>query len=185
MKIGVISDTHGSLAAWEKAFERHFRDADLIVHCGDLFYHGPRNPLPPGFDPLALAEALNACPVPLVIAGGNCDAAVDASVLDWPLADPFAHLQFGDKKLLAWHEGEVAPGAAEVVRRYRTDVWLTGHTHRARLVRDGSLLCLNPGSPSLSKLPGGRPTIGVLDDQGARVIYLDTGEIMADAAWTW
>lgn len=179
----MISDTHGSLQAWEQAYDRYFRDADLIVHCGDLFYHGPRNPLPEGFGPLALAEALNACPVPLVIARGNCDAAVDASVLNWPLADPFATLRFGEKTLVAWHEGEVRPEAAEVIRRYRADVFLTGHTHRARLVREGARLCLNPGSPSLSKLPDGRPTIGLLDDHGARVVYLDTGETMADEAW--
>ncbi|NLU43022.1 MAG: phosphodiesterase, partial [Firmicutes bacterium] len=42
MRIGVISDTHGSVTAWRKAYDQVLRSADLIVHAGDLLYHGPR-----------------------------------------------------------------------------------------------------------------------------------------------
>ena len=42
MKIGVISDTHGSLAAWKTAYEKYLKDTDLILHCGDVLYHGPQ-----------------------------------------------------------------------------------------------------------------------------------------------
>ncbi|MDI6870297.1 MAG: phosphodiesterase [Bacillota bacterium] len=183
MKIGVISDTHGSLPAWRAAFNRYFSDADLIIHCGDLFYHAPRNPLPEGYAPLALAEALNECRVPLVIARGNCDSAVDESLLKWPLAAPYAYARWEGRTVLAWHEGEVRPEAAEVVRRYKPDLFLVGHTHKGRVWRDGTCLCLNPGSPALSKLPGGRPTVGVVDDQGVRVLDLVTGSVVAESAW--
>lgn len=37
MKIGVLSDTHGSLVQTKKAFE-YFKDADLIIHLGDVLY---------------------------------------------------------------------------------------------------------------------------------------------------
>lgn len=183
MRIGVISDTHGSLPAWRAAFTRHFAGADLIVHCGDLFYHGPRNPLPEGYAPLALAEALNECQVPLLIARGNCDAAVDESLLRWPLAAPFAWARWEGKTVLAWHEGEVRPEASEVLQRHCPDVFLTGHTHHARLWWEGGCLCLNPGSPALSKLPDGQPTVGMLDDAGARILDLLTGAVVAETTW--
>jgi putative phosphoesterase len=184
VKIGVISDTHGSLPAWRAAFNRYFSDAEVIIHCGDLFYHAPRNPLPEGYAPLALAEALNECPVPLLIARGNCDAAVDEGLLKWPLAAPYAFTRWDGRTILVWHEGEVTPGAAETLSRYRSDLLLAGHTHRARVWREGACLCLNPGSPALSKLPEGRATVGIVDDRGARVLDLDTGSILDSAEWT-
>jgi len=42
MKIGIISDTHGCLETWEKVFTAYFQDSDLIIHAGDVLYHGPR-----------------------------------------------------------------------------------------------------------------------------------------------
>jgi len=77
MRIGFISDTHGGLAGWQEAMAGPFAEADLIIHCGDLLYHGPRNPMPKGYDPAALAQAMNASPAPLLIARGNCDSDVD------------------------------------------------------------------------------------------------------------
>ena len=32
MKIGVISDTHGCRDHWAKAYDKFFKDADLIIH---------------------------------------------------------------------------------------------------------------------------------------------------------
>lgn len=183
MKIGVISDTHGSLTAWRKAFNRYFADADLIVHCGDLFYHGPRNPLPDGYAGLPLAEALNGCRVPLIIARGNCDSEVDVSLLKWPVAAPFCVCRVEGKTILAWHEGEVAPEAAAARERFKPEVFIVGHTHRPRLWTAGPTLCLNPGSPSLSKLPDGRGTVGLLDDRGAHILELDTGKEWAAQPW--
>ena len=45
MKIGVLSDTHGSLFYFEKALEC-LSDCDVLLHAGDVLYHGPRNDLP-------------------------------------------------------------------------------------------------------------------------------------------
>ena len=39
MKIGVISDTHGSLDNTKKALEI-LKDCDTILHLGDVLYHG-------------------------------------------------------------------------------------------------------------------------------------------------
>jgi len=39
MRIGLLSDTHGDLDAFKQAYEI-IKDTDLIIHSGDLFYHG-------------------------------------------------------------------------------------------------------------------------------------------------
>ena len=44
MKIGVMSDTHGSLTYFEKALDL-LKDCDVLFHIGDVLYHGPRNDL--------------------------------------------------------------------------------------------------------------------------------------------
>ena len=63
-KIGVISDTHGDLDGWERCMDTIFRDAELIIHGGDILYHGPKNPMVRGYRPPALAEAINGAGVP-------------------------------------------------------------------------------------------------------------------------
>ncbi|HHW29057.1 MAG TPA: phosphodiesterase, partial [Syntrophomonadaceae bacterium] len=93
MRIGIISDTHGSLSSWQKVMSTLFRDVDLIIHAGDLLYHGPRNPLPDNYQPRGVAEAVNSLTVPFVIAQGNCDAEVDQMMINWPLQAPYAFLQ--------------------------------------------------------------------------------------------
>ena len=79
MKIGVLSDTHGSLTYLEKALDT-LSDCDILLHLGDVLYHGPRNDLPEGYNPKAVIEILNNLDN-LTIAKGNCDADVDQMVI--------------------------------------------------------------------------------------------------------
>ena len=39
MRVGIISDTHGGLKAWEEAIKGPFEGVELILHAGDLLYH--------------------------------------------------------------------------------------------------------------------------------------------------
>ena len=88
MKIGIISDTHGHEMAWAHACERFFKGADLIVHAGDVLYHGPRNPMKADYNPAGLVARINSCPVPVVIAKGNEDlVAVVNEVINKVTAD--------------------------------------------------------------------------------------------------
>ena len=52
MKLVFASDIHGS-AYWCEALLNafHAEGADKLILLGDLLYHGPRNPLPDGYDP--------------------------------------------------------------------------------------------------------------------------------------
>ena len=88
MKIGIISDTHGHEGAWTRACEKFFTGADLILHAGDVAYHGPRNPMKADYNPMGLIERINASEIPVVIAKGNCDSDVDASCLTLPILSP-------------------------------------------------------------------------------------------------
>ena len=57
MKILVISDIHGSVLDLECVLEREKFDKLFIL--GDLYYHGPRNNLPEGYNPMETAKLLN------------------------------------------------------------------------------------------------------------------------------
>ncbi len=92
MKIGIISDTHGCANTWEKVYDRYFSGYELIIHAGDILYHGPRNDILPEYNPKRLAKQLNACTVPIIVAAGNCDADVDGMVLTMPIQSPYAYL---------------------------------------------------------------------------------------------
>ena len=60
MKLLVVSDIHGSAYYAEKIPEIFEREkADKIIVLGDLYYHGPRNPLTKDYSPMKVAEILN------------------------------------------------------------------------------------------------------------------------------
>ena len=88
MRIGIISDTHGSTRAWLDAINGPFKDAEQIWHCGDVLYHGARNPLPKGYDTQELFELINNCSIPIRAVRGNCDSEVDQMVFGYSPAGP-------------------------------------------------------------------------------------------------
>ena len=98
MKIGVISDTHGSLFYFEKALEC-LSDCDVLLHAGDVLYHGPRNDLPKDYNPKGLIAKLNSLDN-IIIARGNCDADVDQMVINHPIQSPYVISQFGEVRIL-------------------------------------------------------------------------------------
>lgn len=173
MKIGVISDTHGSLAAWKTAYEKYLKDTDLILHCGDVLYHGPRNPLPTGYDPAELAKELNSLATPLIIIKGNCDTEVDQMVLEYPLESPYAHLFLGKLRILALH-GHGANPPVKVESGY--NLIISGHTHLPGIYKEDGLIRLNPGSPSLPKNEEKPPTIALIEEDRISLWNIDTGE---------
>ena len=60
MKFLIASDIHGSktyTAQLLKCFEEE--KADKLILLGDIYNHGPRNPLPDGYEPMGVAALLN------------------------------------------------------------------------------------------------------------------------------
>ncbi|MDN5326783.1 MAG: uncharacterized protein PWP41_1479 [Moorella sp. (in: firmicutes)] len=185
MRVGIISDTHGDGSAWEQALQNCFQGCEMIIHAGDVLYHGPRNPIIAAYAPKDLVELLRQSPVPLLIARGNCDAEVDAMVLNLPLPEQVV-FQMGERRIIAQHGHRLAPGEEETLAAYyRADLWVTGHTHVPVLACRGGRLYLNPGSPSLphSGPLGKLKTVAVADEQGVRLLALATGEVLQEMPW--
>jgi hypothetical protein len=176
LKIGIISDTHGSALAWDEA-SKYFQGSQLVLHGGDVLYHGPRNPLPQGHGPMRLVELLNASPWPVVISQGNCDAQIDLELLSWPVNQPYALVKIEGLKILLSHGhlGEVQ--LERWAQKFGAQLVVSGHTHQYKLMERGGVVFLNPGSPSLPK--GGPPSIAVVEAGVAKIISLEDGSTLA------
>lgn len=149
MRIGVLSDTHGSLALLERAVAQ-MGPVDLILHAGDYYE-----------DSCRLAQA----GVRVIGVLGNCDCRVDG---------PAERLvQLGGKRLLLTHghRYRVKQDFRLLLARARelgADVVVFGHTHRAEAFWLGKVLFLNPGS--LYAPVGDGPSYGMLlvSEEGIR-----------------
>lgn len=183
MKIGVISDTHGSLDAWNKAME-HFAGCQLILHAGDVLYHGPRNPLPQGYDPKELAASINNSPVPVFVVRGNCDAEVEEVMLEIPILSPYFYCSLEGLKILMLHgTNYTEEKLSELGKRYKADLLVFGHIHTPTAKLSENTVLFNPGSPSLSFHT--EPTVGIIDtdEKKAKIITLDKGELYKEISF--
>ncbi|HEY8462524.1 MAG TPA: phosphodiesterase [Bacillota bacterium] len=177
MKIGVISDTHGSLTAWRQVMEEYFATADLIIHSGDLLYHGPRNPLPEGYAPAELAEAINATSQPIIGVKGNCDAEIDQMLLQIPIQAPLAQIFTPHWKILVHHGHDFT---ADNLPSWATayNLIISGHTHRPGIVYQDGRIFLNPGSPALPKDDGQTPTVAIIAGTTIELWNIRTGKLI-------
>lgn len=149
MKILIASDVHGSLPVAKQILERAKAEkVSRIVLLGDVYYHGPRNPLPDGYAPIKVAEILNETPN-LAVLKGNCDSEVDQMVSKFRFVDGILEIDDGEKRLLFTH-GHVYN--RENLPEGEFDLLCYGHFHTAFIEADqeGHTFA-NPGSPSLPK----------------------------------
>lgn len=177
LKIGIVSDTHGDERVCRKIWQEYFRDVDLVIHAGDVLYHGPRNRITDGYNPAGLLDFFNTSSTPLLIARGNCDSDVDRFVLQYPMS-PFLFLQFGDIRIMVEHGDALGLEKQYMVsmgQKFGLRLFITGHTHERMLERDKGVVILNPGSPSLPK-GDGIPSIALLENSNLRLINILTGE---------
>jgi putative phosphoesterase len=179
MKIAVVSDTHGRIDAWKKA-EAIFTGADLIVHAGDVLYHPPRLGCSEGYDIPAMADALNQSPIPIVIAQGNCDAQVYEELLEMPVQAPYALAVINGLRILVSHGHlHTKEQMIDLGKRYKADVFISGHTHIPVLERVDSMVLMNPGSPSIPKFERDGKligSVGLITDTELRIVSVENGE---------
>lgn len=179
MNIGIISDTHGCASTWEKVYSRYFKGCELIIHAGDVLYHGPRNDIPMEYQPKQLAEVLNTCPIPIVVACGNCDSEVDGMVLSMPIQSPYAYVMIEGLRIVVNHGHELTEQTKqEMAEKFKAAVFITGHTHIPVLEKHNGIIYLNPGSPAMSKRTDKRGTIGRLADGVIEIVAVETGEVL-------
>lgn len=180
MKLGVVSDTHGSLSAWREAV-KYLENTDMILHAGDLLYHGARNPLPSGYDTEGLVNELNNFSGDLLAVKGNVDALVDDWVLPYPLSDYSVVIDNGHK-IVIYHGYQHKSKAerAEFANKFGADILIYGHTHKPLLEKNKGVILLNPGSTALPKQEPPQPTVAVIKDSKIEIITLDDKEVIKE-----
>ena len=134
MYIGLISDTHG---VFDPQFKEFFAPVDQIWHAGDF---GRR---------MGLAEEI-AKFKPLVGVAGNCDN------YDLRFTHPMHRFfECEGMKVLMTHiggyPGRYDPRARKLIDEYRPDIFICGHSHILKVVRDPkrNMLVINPGAAGI------------------------------------
>lgn len=182
MKIGVVSDTHGCIETWRKIYENYLADADLIIHAGDVLYHGPRNAIPSEYNPKDLAVELNNCPTPIIIAQGNCDAEVDGMVLDIPITKS-SLVHYGGLRIYVQHGHDLEQNTMlALAKRYKLDIFITGHTHIPVLDNIEGCIFLNPGSQAMSKREDKLGTFAIIREHEIAVLEVNSGNRLFELA---
>lgn len=147
MKIIVISDIHGSLYYIRKIKDIIDRsNVDKIILLGDLYYHGPRNPLTEEYNPQEVANVLNNYKDKILCIRGNCDAQVDEMISDFRFSDNI-RLEINKKRFFFTHGHKYNENNLPE----NIDVIVYGHFHTGFIKKIGDIICVNSGSISLPK----------------------------------
>lgn len=153
MRLGIVSDTHGSRAAIERCIAAA-GDVDAWLHCGDF--------------------AADADHLPGALAvRGNCDGGSSTPAE--------RVVEFGGVRIFMCHGHlfDVNVDAYRVALRAEElgcRLALYGHTHVPAVSAHGGIVILNPGSPQ-RPLGGSRPSMGIVviedsDIKSSRIVLV-------------
>ena len=132
-KIGLLSDTHGWL---NPSIYDFFKDCDEIWHAGDI-----------GSDDVAIE-----------LSAFKKLRAVYGNIDDWEIRANYPQFQIfkvEDVKVVMTHIGgypnAYAPGIRQMLLEERPDIFISGHSHILKVMRDPklNLLHLNPGAAGM------------------------------------
>lgn len=143
MRLGIISDTHGSL---RPEVLEVFREVEHILHGGDV---GSLHVLE-GLEKLA----------PVTAVYGNVDGLEIRS-----RCQQVARLELEGFSILVTHGDQFGSPTPEVLRREfpEAEIIVFGHTHRPLLeLLDGTVTVMNPGSAGPAQF-GAPPTVGIIE----------------------
>jgi hypothetical protein len=154
MLIGVMSDTHDNIPQAKKAVSRFNREGvEHVLHAGDFI-----SPF--------MIDTLKDLRAPLTGVFGNNDgdrgalerkSAVHTSM---KIAGTFARIDLGGMRTGLLH-GNDRELLETLTACGSLDLLVYGHTHRAEIKREGSLLIVNPGE--VYGLLSGRSTVALVD----------------------
>ncbi len=149
MKLIVFSDIHGSAYYTRKLLDIVAKERpDLVAILGDVYNHGPRNPLPVEYDPQKVAAMLNGIKDKLLVIKGNCDSEVDAMISEFHFVDSAVVVENGKRIYLThghvYNEDNLPAIAVG-------DALVYGHFHTVICRKKEGVTILNPGSISLPK----------------------------------
>lgn len=176
MRYLIISDIHGSPVYLEKVLDRFEKENfDFLVILGDVLYHGPRNPIPEGYDPKRVIALLNPLSDRILACRGNCDAEVDQMMLKFACGSDYISFTDGDITFFATHSHLYAPDQfppAHFPKGPKQNVCLYGHSHVWQLEKQDQLVLCNPGSITLPKMDN-PPTYAVYEHHTLSVVDFD------------
>lgn len=148
MKYLVVSDIHGSSYYVRKIEEIINREKpDKIILLGDLYYHGPRNPLTEEYAPKDVADILNSHKDKILAVRGNCDAEVDQMISEFKFEENL-RIEIGGKKFFFTHGHKFN---MDFWPKEDFDVLVYGHFHTGFIKEFEGKLFINAGSISLPK----------------------------------
>lgn len=148
MKYLIASDLHGSDFYLDKlitAFESE--KADMLVLLGDIYNHGPRNPLPEKYAPMSVAEKLNKMKDKMLVIKGNCDSQVDIMISEFDFIDSCV-LVSGDRTVFLTH-GHMYN--KDNMPKTKFNAVIYGHFHMGFIEKQNDTVVANAGSLSLPK----------------------------------
>ena len=153
-----ISDIHGSFLDLQQAIKVFESEkADKLIILGDYLNHGPRNPLPEGYDTKQSASLLNEYKKKIIGIRGNCDSEVDQMMLDFPVLAPISNVILPNNMRVFIHHGHLYSQEDCKKLLPKQSIVVSGHTHIPLLEKNDDIIFLNPGSISIPKensLPG-------------------------------
>ena len=150
MKLLIVSDIHGSGYYANKLLEIVEKEnPDKIVLLGDLYYHGPRNPLTEKYGPMEVANILNSLKDKILAIKGNCDAEVDEMISEFPLQENIQMKANGYNLFFThghkYNMDNLPPIGIDI------DIMFYGHFHVNFIEEKDGIIFVNPGSISLPK----------------------------------
>lgn len=152
MKIGILSDTHGT---FDEKVQLFLKDVDQLWHAGDI-------------GSLELADTIAAFK-PLRAVYGNID---DHRVRS---AYPrFQHFTNGEVSVLMTHIGNDEMAKA-YLKKLKPTIYVTGHSHILKVINKDDTLCINPGAAGFGYQ--GIRTAVRLEIDGARIHSLEIIEL--------
>ena len=159
MKYLVISDIHGSNYYAKKIEEIYNKEnPDKIILLGDLYYHGPRNPLTEEYNPMEVSNTLNNMKDVILCTRGNCDADVDEMISEFEFNDNI-ELDINGKKFFFTHGHKFNIDNIP----NNIDVLVYGHFHTGFIKEKDGVIFVNSGSISLPK-NGTKNSYLIIDD---------------------
>ena len=147
MRYLVVSDIHGSGYYANKINEIFNKEkADKIILLGDLYYHGPRNPLTREYNPAEVCNILNSLKDKILCIKGNCDAEVDEMISEFEFNESIS-IDINGLKFFFTHGHKYnIDNIPEGI-----DVLVYGHFHTGFIKEKEGVICVNSGSISLPK----------------------------------
>jgi len=172
MKIGVMSDTHGSLDMMRKAANKMIDQfhVDTIIHLGD---------------DSADVEELSSLPVALHWVPGVFESRYQNPGITNRLIKEFEEIPF-----LLTHtptrdshdlDGDIDP--TEAIEDGDVKVVLHGHTHSWKICEEKGIIIINPGHLKDKDSKGDNASFAILDLSSAKLdvkIYSMPGEVLAE-----